>query len=316
MALNLHLVRVFAAVVAAGSFSRAADDLSLSQPAVSRAVQELERQLGTLLLDRAGRRVAPTSAGRLLYDHAVELFAIEQGAEAALADLEGLERGRLAIGASTTVGIYLLPSLLGAFHRRHPGVGLFLDIGNTAQIAERLRTTPLDVAFVEGPVAGSDLVVERWRDDDLVVIAAPDHPIAARQPVALADLAGEPFVLRERGSGTREVAEDALRGLGVEPLVAMELGSTEAVKQAVAAGLGVSVMSSAAISLEVQLDRLAVLVVPELQIRRPLNQLHVRGRAYSRASLAFLALARAEEVAVRTTVGAGQPASLGQRGRY
>lgn len=290
MALNLHLVRIFAGVVAAGGFSRAAADLNLSQPAVSRAVQELERQLGTTLLDRTGRRIVPTSAGQVLNDHAVGLFAIERQAEAALAELEGLDRGQLAIGASTTIGIYLLPPLLSAFHRRHPRVRLLLDVGNTAQIAERLRTTPLDMAFVEGPVTGADLEVHSWRDDRLAVIAAPDDPIVARVPVTLKDLAAAPFILREPGSGTREVVEESLRALGVEARVAMELGSTEAVKQAVAAGLGVSVVSSAAIVQELELGRLVTLDVPDLRIQRTLSRLAVVGRPLSRATLEFLAL--------------------------
>ncbi len=291
MALNLHLVRVFAGVVAAGSFSRAAVDLNLSQPAVSRAVQELERQLGTLLLDRTGRRIVPTSAGQVLNDHAVGLFAIERQAEAALAELDGLDRGQLAIGASTTIGIYLLPPLLGAFHRRHPRVRLLLDVGNTAQIAERLRTTPLDIAFVEGPVAGADLVVRPWRDDALAVMAAPDDPIVARQPVTLEDLAAAPCILREPGSGTREVVEAALQALGVEMRIAMELGSTEAVKQAVAVGLGISAVSSAAIAQELELGSLVTLDVPDVRIQRTLSRLAVVGRPPSRATLEFLALA-------------------------
>ena len=290
-ALNLHLVRIFAGVVATGSFSRAAGELHLSQPAVSRAVQELERQLGTPLLDRTGRRMVATSAGRVLYDHAVQLFAVERSAEVALAELDGLAGGQLAIGASTTIGIYLLPSLLGEFHRRYPRVGLFLDIGNTGQIVERLRTTPLDLAFVEGPAAGTDLRVEAWRDDELAVISAPDDPLATRQPVPLGSLAGAPFILREPGSGTREVVEAAVRSRGIEVRIAMELGSTEAIKQAVAARLGVSIVSTATISQELQLGRLVTLDVPELRILRPLNRLSVVGRPPSRAAEAFVSLA-------------------------
>ena len=227
----------------------------------------------------------------MLNDHAVGLFAIERQAEAALAELEGLDRGQLAIGASTTIGIYLLPPLLSAFHRRHPRVRLLLDVGNTAQIAERLRTTPLDMAFVEGPVTGADLEVRPWREDRLAVIASPDDPIVAREPVTLEDLAAAPFILREPGSGTREVVEEALRARGVEARVAMELGSTEAVKQAVAAGLGVSVVSSAAVVQELELGRLVTLDVPDLRIQRTLSRLAVVGRPRSRATLEFLALA-------------------------
>src|SRR5690242_9690611 len=142
--MNLHLLRLFATVAEQGSFSRAASLLYISQPAISKGVQELERQLGTTLLDRSGRGVALTEAGETLLPHAQHLFAVERAAETALEQLEGLERGQLAIGASSTIGIYLLPPLLGRFRQRYPGIRLFLDIGNTQQIGERLRMTPLD----------------------------------------------------------------------------------------------------------------------------------------------------------------------------
>jgi DNA-binding transcriptional LysR family regulator len=290
VALNLHLVRIFAAVGRTGSFSAAGDELSISQPAVSRGVQELERQLRVLLVDRSARRVALTEAGQVLYDHAVQLFAIELSAETALAELDGLQRGRLAIGASTTIGIYLLPSLMGLFQRRYPGVRLFLDIGNTAQIVDRLRLALLDVAFVEGPVAGLDLEIEPWRDDLLVVIAAPDHPLAGRQPIAFEELTSAPFVLREAGSGTREIVEAALRDHGGQARVAMEFGSTEAIKQAVAAGLGVSVVSTATIEQELAVGRLAVVDVAGFRVQRTLTRLRVTGRSLSRAAQAFLAI--------------------------
>jgi DNA-binding transcriptional LysR family regulator len=294
MSVNLHLVRTFSAVAEAGSFNRAAAQLGVSQPAVSRAVQELERQLDTPLLERTGRRVSLTAAGKVLNEHAVALFAIERTAETELAELRQLERGELAIGASSTIGIYLLPQVMGIFQRKHPGVRLFLDIGNTAQIVGRLRTGTLDTAFVEGPVSGSDLSVRPWRDDSLVVVAAADHPLCGRQPVTLDELIRVTFVLREPGSGTREVVEAALRERGVEVRVAMELGSTEAVKQAVAAGLGVSIVSIATISQELELGRLRVLDVPDLLVRRTLTRLSVIGRRPSTALREFLALDAAE----------------------
>jgi DNA-binding transcriptional LysR family regulator len=285
--LNLHLVRLFAAVAQTGSFSRAAESLHISQPAISKAVQELERQLGTALVDRSGRAVALTETGALLYGHAQQLFAVERAAETALAQLQSLERGRLAIGASSTIGIYLLPAIMGSFRRRHPGVELFLDIGNTQQIVERLRTFSLDTAFVEGPVDQPDLHVTPWRDDELVVIAAPDHALLAQQPVPLARLLAEPFVMREPGSGTREVTEVALRERQARVTIVMEPGSTEAVKQAVGAGLGLALVSRATITHEVALGRLTVVTVQDLTIRRTLAQVRVAGRPPSRALQAF-----------------------------
>lgn len=289
--LNMHLLRVFATVVEQGSFTRAAAALSISQSAASRDVQELERQLGMPLLERRARGVAPTEAGALLADHARRIFDIERLAEESLAALRGLQRGRLAIGASTTIGIYMLPPLLGTFSRRHPGVELFLDIGNTQQIIERVIDHRLDVAFLEGPAEVPGLEILPWREDELVVIAAPDHPLAFRQHLLAADLAGAPFVLREAGSGTREVMEQALRQAGVEIRAVMDLGSTEAVKQAVAAGLGISIVSRYTIQLELAAGRLAVLPVDNLRIRRRLTRAQLVDRPPSPALRMWLGVA-------------------------
>jgi DNA-binding transcriptional LysR family regulator len=290
--MNLHLLRLFATVAEQGSFSRAASMLYISQPAISKGVQELERQLGTALLDRSGRGVTLTEAGATLFQHAQQLFAVERAAEAALEQLEGLERGQLAIGASSTIGIYLLPPLLGRFRQRYPGIRLFLDIGNTQQIGERLRTTPLDTVFVEGPVDLPHTDVRPWRDDRLVVIAAPDHWLVGQRNVPIHVALAEPFVLREQGSGTRNVIEQALRERGVALRITMELGSTEAIKQVVSAGLGLAIVSEATIALELLAGRLAILDVPELTLGRVLTQLHVVGRPPSRALQAFEALLR------------------------
>lgn len=294
--LNLHLLRMFMAVAEHGSFSRAGEKLHISQPAVSKAVQELERQLHTTLLDRSGRTPTLTEAGALLLRHAQQLFAVERAAEYALEELASLERGHLAVGASSTIGIYLLPALMGTFHRRYPGVRLFLDIGNTQQITERLHTTPLDIAFVEGPVHTPDLAVEPWQNDVLVLIAAPDHPLTRHPAPAAADALAYPFLVREQGSGTREVVEAAMHERGLHREIAMELGSTEAIKQAVAAGLGLAVVSTATIAQERELGRLAVLHIPELTVQRTLTRLEVHGRPHSRALDAFLAVvAEAEQ---------------------
>jgi DNA-binding transcriptional LysR family regulator len=290
--LNLHLVRIFVAVVEHGSFTRAAEALSISQSAASRAIQELERQLGLPLLERRARGVLPTDAGEQLAAHARAIFVHERLAEEALGELRGLQRGRLALGASSTIGIYMLPPLLGAYRRRYPGIELFLDIGNTQQIVAHLHEHRLDVAYVEGPVADASLERAPWHEDELVAIAAPDHPLAWRQQIEARDLSGAPFVLREAGSGTREVMEHALAERGIAVQVVMELGSTEAVKHAVAAGLGVSIVSRFTIQLELAVRRLTVLPLADLTIRRQLTRLQLSERPVSRALAAWLEVAR------------------------
>lgn len=290
MTLNLHLLRIFGAVVEHGGFSQAARKLYISQPAVSQAVQELERQVELPLVIRSGRTIRLTEAGRLLYDYTRQILATEHAAELALEQLRGLERGQLAIGASSTIGVYLLPRLLSIFHQRYPGIRLRLDIGSTAQIVERLLTAELDTALVEGPVPHPHIDAQFWRDDQLVVIAMPAHPITHEQPVSLQRLLAEPFVCREPTSGTREIIDAVFHERGAARQIAIELGSTEAIKQAVMAGLGLAIVSVATVSSELVLGNLAILDVPELTICRPLKQLTVAGRPASPALVAFQAL--------------------------
>jgi DNA-binding transcriptional LysR family regulator len=193
--LNLHLVRIFTAVATQGSFTGAAEALHISQSAVSRAVRELERQVGMALVERHSRGVILTEAGKRLVLHARRIFALERLAELSLEELQTLQTGHLAIGASTTIGIYMLPVLLGIYHRRYPGIELFLDIGNTQQIVRHVLDHRLDVAYVEGPVEQSDLVLTPWREDELVVIASPDHPLAQRPSLTARDLHMAPFII-------------------------------------------------------------------------------------------------------------------------
>jgi DNA-binding transcriptional LysR family regulator len=290
MPLNLHFLRVFYAVASSGSFTQAAKTLFLTQSAVSRGVQELEQQVGIPLLDRAGHKVSLTQTGKILYEHAAQIFAIERAAEIALEQAKGLDRGYLAIGASHTIGTYLLPPLLGKFHRRYPDVRLTMEIGNTYQIVWGLRTTPYDVAFVESTVAAPDLVGTPWRIDKLVVIAAANHPLDKQDRVSLDQLLNEPFIHREPQSGTRAVVDAALQATGAQLRVAMELGGTQAVKEAVSAGLGVAIVSEAALSLELTASTLSILNVPELILERTLAHVRVEGRSSSPALKALLSL--------------------------
>jgi DNA-binding transcriptional LysR family regulator len=289
--LNLHLVRIFTAVATQGSFTGAAEALHISQSAVSRAVRELERQVGMALVERHSRGVILTEAGKQLVMHARRIFALERLAELSLEELQTLQKGHLAIGASTTIGIYMLPLLLAAYHRRYPGIELFLDIGNTQQIVEHVLDHRLDVAYIEGSVDRNDLMLTPWREDELVVIAAPEHPLAQRSSLTVRDLHMAPFIIREVGSGTREMMEQAFARYGVAIQVIMELGSTEAIKQAVAAQLGISVVSRFTIQLELETRRLVVLPVTDLMIRRPLTCVRHLDRPVSRALDAWLRMA-------------------------
>jgi len=274
--LNLHHLRLFKSVVEQGGFTRAAAALNLSQPAISKSLKELEDGLQLSLIDRSARSIRLTEAGQLLYQRARELFGVEQVAERELRELRGLKRGLLRIGASTTIATYFLPPVLGRFHLRHPRVRIRATSANTRTILRLLLESKIDIALVEGPVSHSRVDVVPWRDDELVVIAPPDDPFAQRASVAVGELAERPFIVREPGSGTRDVSEAALARHGVRLRNTMRVGGTEVMKQAVAAGLGLAVVSRAAAADQLALGRLAVVRVDELELRRTLTLLRLR----------------------------------------
>ena len=290
MAINLHHLRLFTAVVQNGGFTRAAEKLNLSQPAISKSLSELERQLNLVLLERTGRAVRLTDAGRTLYARASELFGVERAAEQELRELRGLKRGTLRIAASTTIATYMLPPYLGRFHTRHPRVRIQTTSANTRSVLRMLLESRVDVALVEGPVSGQRVTVVPWKDDELIVIAPPSHPLTRSQRTTVAMLADEAFLVREPGSGTRAVTERALASHGVRLANTMRVGGTEAIKQAVAAGLGLAIVSRAAAADQLALGRIAVLPIEGLTIRRTLAQIKLQGRAVTASARELEAL--------------------------
>jgi DNA-binding transcriptional LysR family regulator len=288
MSLNLHLLRMFAAVVRSGSFSKAAEILNISQPAISKGVRDFELQVGCRLLNRTPKGVVPTPEGLALSRRAEALFAVERAAEEELSALRGLHNGSLRIGASTTIATYMIPRYLGAFHRAYPGVELQLISANTRDIAEQMVAQDLDVGLVEGPVDEKNLISEPWRTDVMKLIAAPDHAFARTAgPIDPKRIENEVLIVREPGSGSREVVTQALAAHGIEPLRTLEIGSTAAIKQVVAAGLGISIVSVVAVEDQVQLGRLKVLDLDDLKIERTLWQLKLPGRVAMPTARAF-----------------------------
>lgn len=287
MTLNLHHLRVFLRVAELRGFSRAAESLRLSQPAVSKSVRELERQVQATLFDRSAGAHRLTDAGTALFMRARELFAVERTAEEELRRIRGLEGGVLRIGASTTIATYLLPSYLARFRGEHPGVALRVVTANTRDIALAVLERRIEVSLVEGPVDDPRLQVLPWREDELVVIAPTSDPLAKKRRVTLSDIAAAPFISRERGSGTRKVAEAALASRGVSLEIVLRLSSTEAIIRAVAAGVGLAIVSRSAIEDQVALERIAILRIREMSFPRALNELRLVDSAPSSAATAF-----------------------------
>jgi DNA-binding transcriptional LysR family regulator len=290
--MNLNHLAIFHAVAQTGSMTLGAERLDVSQPAVSKQVRELERALGVPLFDRIGRRVHLSQAGEILADYARRLFALAHEAQRAMADVRGVGRGRLAIGASTTIGTYLLPGVVAEFWRRHPKIELLVEIENTEQIHRRLAGHELDLGLTEGFVDEETLDADVFHQDELVVIASPGHHLAGKPRVPLSALQEEPFILREPGSGTRAVEERALARLKVPVRVAMALGSTEAIKRVVAEGVGLAIVSRLAVRAEGAAGTLVVLPVAGLRIDRPLYLVRRQGRRDGPALQAFCGVLR------------------------
>lgn len=245
--LTLHRLELFLAVLDEGGVGRAAAARNISQPAVSEHVHGLEAYFGVPLLERHGRAVRPTSAARLLEPYARQVMGLVHSAERAAGDFRGLRAGALTIGASTTPGTYLLPAVLGRFHAAFPQITLSLRIGDTRAIERLVAAGQVELGVIGGTPVVPGLVAERWLQDELVLIVPRGHPFAQRRAVRPRAIAAEPYITREEGSSTREVAERYLHQLRVQLTPAMELGSTEAIREAVAAGLGVALVSRHAV---------------------------------------------------------------------
>ena len=291
MDLNYHHLRIFYAVAMAGSFTRASEELYISQPAVSVQVKALEEFFGIPLIDRSGRAIGLTNAGEVVFDHAQRLFNTADAMVKAVEELKGLKAGQLAIASSTTPGDYLLPALIGRFKGLYPGVEVALEITNTPGVLRRLLQNEIDLGFVGDPLDHRELDLLRFRRDEIVVFARPDHPLVGPDVAPAASLRDKVFVLREAGSATRKWAEEGLRELGVSYKVAMELGSNEAVKRAVAAGLGLGMLSRYALDIEVASDALSVVNIQGLQSQRWLYLAYNRRAHLTRAQQAFIQLA-------------------------
>ncbi len=291
MALNLNSLRLFTAVAEQGGFTAAARQLRVSQPAISKAVRQLEGQLGTQLLVRTARGVTPTEEGGVLLAHARVLFGEERAAEEALAERRGLGRGSLRLGSSLTVASYFLPPVLGAFHARHPAIELTLVAANTRAVVEALLANAVELGVVEGPVSHGRVEVSPWMEDELVAVAAPHHPLASVPRLTAARLFQELFLIREEGAGTRDVVLAALRNRGVVPARLFEISENEVIKQLAASGVGFTILSILAVQKEIARGELAALAVEDLVLRRTLTWLQVKGRRPSAAMSEFRALA-------------------------
>ena len=288
--MNLWHLAIFHAVAESGSVSAGASQLRVSQPAVTRQLRQLEAALGSTLLDRLPRGVRLTESGTLLHDYAQRIFALEKEAETAIHELRQLNTGELAIGASSTIGNYLLPPLLAEYRRHYPGIEISVEISNTQTIEENLLNRRLALGLTEGRLISPELHAEVFLQDQIVPIASAGHPLARQHRTRVQALVRETLLQRETGSGTRDFVDQMLQRRHLKFAHTISLGSTEAIKKMVAAGGGVAFVSLLAIQAELRTGTLKILAIPELSHTRPLNWVRLHRRHLPTAAMSFLAL--------------------------
>lgn len=264
---TLHQLEVFEAIAQHGSFTNAADQLFLSQPTVSQQMKQLTKAIGSPLFEQIGKRLYLTDAGREVLAVSREITERFTQLEMTLADLRGLKQGHLRLAATTTAK-YFVPRLLGPFRHKYPGISISLQVTNQQQVLDRLGENLDDLYFTGRPPEELDIGLRPVMANPLVVIAHRDHPLAQEKNVSLQRLAEEPFIMRERGSGTRTSVEHFFAENRVEIRVEMEIGSNEAIKQAIVGGLGIAVLSRYALALEGIKGPLTILDVEGFPIQR------------------------------------------------
>jgi DNA-binding transcriptional LysR family regulator len=282
---TLRQIEVFVATARKGSVTQAAAAVGMTQSAASMALADFEGQLGTRLFDRIGKRLALNEDGRALYPKAVDM--VERAQEMEVLFRQEGRAVNLRLGASSTIGNYLLPQLIGRFRAGRPDSRIELEVGNTEQIINAVLQYEIDIGFVEGPCLHPDIEAIFWRNDELAICAAPGHPLAQPGAAGIEALRNADWILRERGSGTREVVEQLLMSQLGGIRLAMELGGTEAIKRAVESGMGISCLPIIALTGAVERGNLVSIPTPFLRLTRAFHIL-LHKQKYRTAGMASL----------------------------
>ncbi len=291
MGIEDHKLKVFCTVAETKSFSKTSEIIHLTQPAVSLQIQALEEMYEAKLFDRSSSKVTLTPAGEVLYKYAKEILALYASAEKVIGEMTGLVKGSIIVGAGSTIGNYLLPSVITDFRKTHPKIKVNLHVGNMQRVIEWLNSGNVNLGLVEGHVKRQKMVVERLISDELLLVVPPFHMFAKKKEVSIAEIIEETFIFREAGSGTRQIVEKFLARHGISPQdikVSMVLGSTEAIKDAVENGLGISIISRWAARKEVKYGILGMLNFKEEKIVRNFSLITYKNSVSSHAIEEFL----------------------------
>lgn len=287
MRITLKQLEVFIAVAQSGNVTRASESLNITQSATSMSLSDFETQLGRKLFDRIGKRLQLNDSGRLLLPKALDAIARVSEIES-IASSDAALIGQLRIGASLTIGNYMLPGMIGSFMQHHPGAQVTLDVANTRHVIQALEQFQIDVGFIEGFCHQPDIEVIPWCRDELVIFAAPSHPLASARNITADDLASADWILREPGSGTREIFDNAILGRISRLNLLMEFGHTEAIKRAVETGIGIGCASRRTLEDALAAGSVVVLPTPFLNLERELYLLIHRQKYRTQGLEAFL----------------------------
>lgn len=283
---TLRQLQVFEKVASHLNYSRAAEELYLSQPAVSMQIKQLEGHIGLPLFEQMGKKIFLTEAGRELFHYARNIAQQMIEMEGVFDEMKGLERGKLTLSVVNTAN-YFTPQLLAKFCQRHPNINVILQVANSDAVLKLLSDNSTDMAIMGQPPDGLDLNAESFLDNPLVVIACPSHPLAALRHIKFGQLAQENFLSREKGSGTRSAMERVFALHGIQPRISMEMETNEAIKQAVQAGMGLGILSLHSIELELETRRLVILDVEHFPLLRQWFVAHRSNKRLSSAAIAF-----------------------------
>ena len=284
--LTLRQLTIFDAVARHLSHSRAAEELYLSQPGISMQIKQLEEGIGLPLFEQMGKKIFLTEAGRELFQYSRNITQQIAEMEAVFDGMKGVEHGKLTISVVNTAN-YFTPQLLARFCQRYPSINVILQVANRDAVLKQLADNSTDLAILGQPPDGLDISAESFLDNPLVVIAAPDHPLAKLKRIKFAKLAEETFLSREQGSGTRSAMERVFAQHKIQPHISMEMETNEAIKQAIQAGMGLGILSLHSIELELETKRLAMLNVEHFPLLRHWFVAHRSNKRLSNAALAF-----------------------------
>ena len=290
--MDVRGLEVFLSVAKHLNFTRAGEEVHLSQPSVSVRIRQLERDLGSKLFEQLGKRIALTEAGQLLLPYAIRVMAAMDDALHAIDELKGLERGSVRIGASTTPGMYLIPRTIAQFKQQYPKIDVHLAVKDTRQIEEGVIRNEFDFGFVGGHLAGDEVDVLTWIIDHLVLVVPSNHVLARKKLVKIADLRKESFILREPGSATRAAVVNHLQKSDLKVETVMEMENPESVKKAVQSGLGIAFISKFAVETELKAKSLVAVRVKGLDINRELKIVYRKDKHLGRAAQTFIEMAR------------------------